>query len=231
MPDPAPSSALVVDTSHSPYARLRPVPLTAVTLTDAFWSPRRRILREVTLPSQYDLLEETGRIDNFRAAASKKDVPFLGRYFNHSDVYKWLEAVAWVLAADEAAALRGTAEVVIAEVADAQGADGYLNTYFTGGRAAGRWANLRDLHELYCAGHLIQAAVAYRRATGSDRLFHVARRLGRPSHSPRPSPPEAPGPAYRSAGHPLLCLGQPRTGSDARLVANPVTLIFIILSA
>ena len=93
-------NALVVDTSHSPYTRLRPVPLTAVTLADTFWAPRRRRNHEVVLPAQYHLLEETGRVDNLRrAAGSKTGIPFQGRYpFNDSDVYKWLEAAAWTLA-------------------------------------------------------------------------------------------------------------------------------------
>ena len=170
-------SAVVVDTSRSPYARLRPVPLTAVTLTDDFWAPRRRVNREVTLPSQYRLLEETGRIDNFRRAAGKVDIPFQGRYYNDSDVYKWLEAAAWTLATGADPSLAHKAGNVITEIADAQQPDGYLNTYFTHDRAAERWTNLRDMHELYCAGHLIQAAVAHHRATGDDRLLRVARRL------------------------------------------------------
>jgi len=69
MSTPTRPSTVVVDTSRSPYARLRPVPLTAVTLTDAFWAPRRRINRELTLPAQYRYCEETGRVDNFRRAA------------------------------------------------------------------------------------------------------------------------------------------------------------------
>ena len=79
MPDHARSSAVVVDTFQSSFARLRPVPLTAVRLTDGFWAPRRRVNREVTLFSQYRLCEETGRINNFRRAAGKKDIPFQGR--------------------------------------------------------------------------------------------------------------------------------------------------------
>ncbi len=186
MPDQSQPSAVVVDTSRSPYARLRPVPLTAVTLTDDFWAPRRRVNREVTLPSQYRLLEETGRIDNFRRAAGKLDVPFQGRYYNDSDVYKWLEAAAWTLATGADPALRTEpqdealvqmANTVIAEIANAQQPDGYLNTYFTHDRGTERWTNLRDKHELYCAGHLIQAAVAHHRATGDGRLLHIARRL------------------------------------------------------
>jgi hypothetical protein len=80
-------------------ARLRPVPVSAVRLTDQFWAPRLRLNREVTLPTQYRLLEETGRLDNFRRVAGKSQAPFQGFFFNDSDVYKWLEAVAWALAA------------------------------------------------------------------------------------------------------------------------------------
>lgn len=177
MPDQIRPSAVIVDTSRSLHARLRPVPLTAVTLADGFWAERRRVNREVTLPSQYRQLEQTGRIDNFRRAAGKVDIPFQGRYYNDSDVYKWLEAAAWTLTTGDDPALAQMADTVIAEIAAAQQPDGYLNTYFARDQAAERWTNLRDKHELYCAGHLIQAAVAHHRATGDDRLLRVARRL------------------------------------------------------
>jgi DUF1680 family protein len=169
--------AVIVDTTQSRYARLRPVPLTAVALDDDFWSPRRRLNREVTLPAQYRLCEETGRIDNLLRAAGQVDLPFQGRYYNDSDLYKWLEAVAWTLATDDASDLARMADMVIAEIVAAQRADGYLNTYFARDRAAERWTNLRDMHELYCAGHLIQAALAYHRATGDDSLLRVAQRF------------------------------------------------------
>jgi DUF1680 family protein len=169
--------AVIVDTSNSPHARLKPVPLTAVSLADSFWAPRLRINAEVTLPDQYRLLEETGRVDNFRRAAGKKELPFTGRYFNDSDIYKWVEAAAWTLAAGPNPRLQGIVAALIEEVAAAQGPDGYLDTYFTHERATERWTNLRDMHELYCAGHLIQAAVAHHRATGGDELLDVACRL------------------------------------------------------
>ncbi len=170
-------SCVVVDTSQSPSARLKPAPLPAVELTDSFWAPRLKVNREVTLPSQYRLLEETGRIDNFRRAAAENDQPFRGWFFNDSDAYKWLEAAAWTLARDDDASIARMAEDLIADIAAAQQPDGYLNTYFMFDRAAERWTNLRDMHELYCAGHLIQAAVAYTRASGRDSLLKVARRL------------------------------------------------------
>jgi len=85
MMDATRPAAVVVDTSNSPYALLKPVPLTAVTLTDDFRAPRLRINREVTIPSQYRLLEETGRLDNFRRAAGQKAIPFQGRFFKNSE--------------------------------------------------------------------------------------------------------------------------------------------------
>jgi hypothetical protein len=173
---PHQSTAVILDTSRSAHARLRPVPLTAVQLTDNFWAPRRRLNREVTLPSQYRHCEETGRIDNFRRAAGWKDVPFQGIYFNDSDVFKWVEAAAWTLAAEEDAELRQMMDTVVDAIVAAQQPDGYLNTYFLFEHAAERWSNLRDMHELYCAGHLIQAAIAHHRATGSDVLLNAARR-------------------------------------------------------
>jgi hypothetical protein len=75
MPKPARPYPIIVDTTHSPYARLKPVPLTTVKLTDEFWAPRIKLNREVTLLAQYRLLEETGRIDDFRYAARKDQPP------------------------------------------------------------------------------------------------------------------------------------------------------------
>jgi len=168
----------VVDLTQSKQARLRPVPLAAVTLDDAFWAPRLKLNRETTLPSQYRQLEETGRLDNFRRASGKKDIPFEGIYFNDSDVYKWLEAASYSLAThSDDETLKRMVDAVITEVADAQDANGYLNTYFSVDRVGERWTNLRDMHELYCAGHLIQAAVAHFRATGETRLLDVATRF------------------------------------------------------
>ena len=167
---------VVVDTSKSPHARLRPLPLTDVRLADDFWEPRRRVNRDQTLPSQYRHLEETGRVDNFRKAAGKMEGRFEGIYFNDSDVYKWLEAAAWSLATDPDPDLAKMVDAAITEIEDAQEPDGYLNTYFTFERAGERWTDF-DLHEMYCAGHLFQAAVAHSHATGSTRLLDVATRF------------------------------------------------------
>ncbi|HEY7036366.1 MAG TPA: beta-L-arabinofuranosidase domain-containing protein, partial [Thermomicrobiales bacterium] len=168
--------SVVVDTSRSANAKIRPVPVDAVTIEDAFWAPRRRQNREATLPSQHRQLWETGRFDNLLRVAGKFDGPFTGRYFNDTDVYKWLEAASWSLAADPDPELEKQVDEAIAVVAEAQRPDGYLNSYFAVERADERWTNA-DLHELYCAGHLFQAAVAHHRATGSTALLDVSVRF------------------------------------------------------
>ena len=170
-------AAVVVDTRQSPFVRLRPLSLDAVTIDDTFWAPRRRVNHAVTLPAQYAQLEQTGRLHNLRRAAGQEQGAFEGRFFNDSDVYKWLEAAAWVLATERDERLQAQVDDLIALIAAAQDADGYLDTYFTFARVPERWTDLAVMHELYCAGHLIQAAVAHHRALGRRDLLDVAVRL------------------------------------------------------
>lgn len=171
-----PPVAVIVDTTRSTHARLRPVPINAVTLEDTFWRPRREQNRKVVIPGQYKLCEDTGRIDNLRIAAGLKQGDFEGFFFNDSDVYKLLEAAAWQLAGVHDPELERMIDSVTEIMAAAQQPDGYLNSYFMGERAKDRFANF-DLHEMYCAGHLFQAAVAYYRTTGKTNLLNVAVKL------------------------------------------------------
>jgi len=170
--------SFIVDTTHSPHAALKPVAVADVQLTDTFWAPRIERNRTHSLPSQLAHCQSTGRIQNFQRAAGKVDAPFEGLFaFNDSDVYKWLEAASWSLAGHPDPALEAEVDRVIAEVAAAQQPDGYLNTYFMFEREGERFSNLKDLHEIYCAGHLFQAAVAHFRATGKRSLLDVACKL------------------------------------------------------
>lgn len=172
------STRPVVDTTNSPFAKITQVSPASVRLNDSFWEPRLALNRTKTLFGQYDQIEKTGRLDNFRRASGKKpELDFQGIYFNDSDVYKWLEGVVWSLGTHPDAELGKIAAVAIAEIAAAQQADGYLNTYFVLDKESERWSNLKDMHEMYCAGHFIQAAVASERATGDDTLLNVAIRL------------------------------------------------------
>ncbi len=170
-------SDYVVDTTASKHAALWPVAVSAVRLTDGFWAPRIKSNHETTLAEQFAQCESTGRIDNFRIASGRKTGEFQGAVFNDSDVYKWLEAAAWSLAGSSATGdgpVAAQMDAVIAEIAAAQQPDGYLNTYFMGERANQRYVNFKDWHELYCYGHLFQAAIAHYRVTGGGALLDVA---------------------------------------------------------
>lgn len=154
-----------------------PLSFTSVTVDDSFWTPRLETLRDVTMKTVYENLKETGRIDNLRIAAGETNGEFSGRYFNDSDVYKWLEAACYLLAVDDDPALRDRVDDLADVIEGAQEDDGYLNTYFQLVEPDGKWTNLHAMHELYCAGHFVEAAVAHHRATGDDQLLNVARRL------------------------------------------------------
>jgi DUF1680 family protein len=135
-----------------------------------FWADRMRLNREVLIPNGERELEKAGNFANLRAAAGETSDPYRGAVYQDSDLYKWLEAVGHELARAPSRELERMAGSATALIAAAQGEDGYINScYQVEGRE--RWSNLAWDHELYCAGHLIQAAVAY------PPLMSVARRL------------------------------------------------------
>jgi hypothetical protein len=162
--------------------RLTPIPFTAVTIEDTFWQPRIETNRAVTIPYNFQKCEETGRIDNFAKAAGLIAGPHEGRFYNDSDVFKVVEGAAYSLSLYPDAELDRYLDALIAKIAGAQEADGYLYTARTINPAAvsaeveglTRWSNLRVNHELYNVGHLYEAAVAHFQATGKRALLDVA---------------------------------------------------------
>ncbi|MFG2937139.1 glycoside hydrolase family 127 protein [Streptomyces sp. NPDC048282] len=157
------------------HTALRPA---AVTIDGGFWHDRRATNARVSLPQGPDLLESAGNLHNLRLAAGSAEGEFQGAYpFVDTDVYKWLEAASWHLAHREDAALAADVARIVALVAEAQQPDGYLNTWFQLVKGGERYQDLRWGHELYCAGHLIQAAVAHHRSTGRTELLDVARKF------------------------------------------------------
>ncbi|QUT16593.1 glycoside hydrolase family 127 protein [Rahnella inusitata] len=169
--------------SFSPVESLE-VPLQKVNISDAFWLEYQRLVRDVVVPYQWKALnddvaeaEPSHAIENFRIAAGQSEGEFYGMVFQDSDVAKWLEAVGYLLAKTPDAELEKTADAVIELVGAVQQPDGYLNTYFTVKAPQQRWTNLAECHELYCAGHLIEAGVAYAQATGKTRLQDIVCKL------------------------------------------------------
>ena len=153
---------------------LRPLDVSTVEVHDDFWDPVRETNREETVAHQYERIDEGGCLENFRRVRDGESGGFRGMVFEDSDAYKWLEAASYVLASGEDPALRERVDRVVDLVAAAQADDGYLNTFIQLRQPDRRWTNIRMVHELYCAGHLIEAAVAHHRATGDRTLLDVA---------------------------------------------------------
>jgi uncharacterized protein len=150
--------------------KLTPVPFTRVSIDDAFWAPRVETNRIATIPAEYQMCEDTGRIAAFDLSWSPSD-PNPPHIFWDSDVAKWIEAASYTLMTRPDPQLDALLDRVNARIARAQQPDGYLNTHYIQVEPDKRWTNLRDCHELYCAGHLIEAAVAHYQATGKRTLI------------------------------------------------------------
>ena len=151
---------------------IAPVPFRMVSVDDQFWSPRIETNRLVTIPLGYEKCRGTGRLDAWKLDWKDGD-PCRPHIFWDSDVAKWMEAAACSLQIHPDSALKDDLEGVITSMEKAQEPDGYLNSYFTTVEPENRWTNLRDRHELYCAGHLIEAAVTHFSATGDDRFLNI----------------------------------------------------------
>ncbi len=152
----------------------------SVRIQSGFWSPIRETVRREAIPYQWKALNDQieGAVPsycmrNFRIAAGKENGQHGGYVFQDSDVYKWLEGVAYSLVWHPDSKLEKTADSAIEDIAAAQQPDGYLDTYYIINGLEKRWTNLMDHHELYCAGHMIEAAVAYYQATGKRRFLDV----------------------------------------------------------
>ena len=160
-----------------------PVSMKNVKIHDSFFSDIMSTTVEKLIPYQWAALNDQVAdadpsycIRNFKAAAGLIDAPHGGMVFQDSDVAKWIEAAAYTLVWKPDAELEKNIDDTIELIAAAQQEDGYLDTAFIVERREERWTNLRDWHELYCAGHMLEAAVAYYQATGKDRLLSVMRR-------------------------------------------------------
>lgn len=171
---------------------VKPVPFTRVKVSDTFWAPRLETSRKVTIPYCFKRCEETGRIDNFAIAGGLKKGFYRGARYNDSDVYKIIEGASYVLSVKPDPQLDKYLDGVIFKIAAAQEDDGYLSTLRTitpeldinktretpqhqlDMYGKSRWARCDHGHELYCVGHMYEAAVAHYQATGKRTLLNVA---------------------------------------------------------
>jgi uncharacterized protein len=169
----------VLNLAKSPYAKLRNVPVHAVTIENGFWGQRREVNVSKSIPSMEKLLEANGRMDNFRRLIGQSSAAQRGPVYSDSDVYKWTEAAGFALQSGDRPELRSAVERISKEVIAAQQPDGYLNTYFVGDHGSERMASKTQVwgHELYNMGHFLQGATAYYRATGDRTLLDAGIRF------------------------------------------------------
>jgi hypothetical protein len=196
----------VENLAKSPHAKLRDIPVHAVTIQSGFWAKRREINVSKSIPSMHDLLESNGRMNNFRRLVGKSTAAQIGPVFADSDVYKWTEAVGFALQSGDRPEMRAQAEKLIDEVIAVQEPSGYLNTYYQDDRKSLRMLPQTQTtgHEMYNLGHMLQGAIAYYRATGDRKLLDAGIRFVDdfliPNYGPAPKNPIV-------SGHPEIEMG------------------------
>lgn len=163
---------------------MKNIRLSNTNIKDEFWTSYQHLIVNSVIPYQEQILEDkipgvekSHAIANFRIAAGHEEGEFYGMVFQDSDVAKWLEGVAYSLVVMPNQELENRADEIIDLIEKAQQPDGYLNTYFTIKEPEHRWQNLHECHELYCAGHMMEAASAYYEATGKDKLLKVMEKM------------------------------------------------------
>ena len=168
------------DTTKNARYRLPSVSMVAVS---GFWGERQRVVRERTAEILFRRAEEAGVM--VQLDLTKQTPPYappfgaeksLRRIFWDSDVAKIIETVGYLAAAKRVPELEKKVDAIVDLLEKLQRGDGYLNSWFIRYDPDSRWTNLRDCHEMYCAGHLLEGAIAYRQATGKDKFLRIVRR-------------------------------------------------------
>ncbi len=164
--------------------KLRQAEVSAVIIQDRFWQKHTKLVEEVIIPYQWQIMNDllpgirsSHCLENFKIAAGRSAGRFYGAVFQDTDIAKWLEAVGYTLAAHRNEKLEELADDVIDLIAAAQQPDGYMDTYFIIEEPGMKWKNLCEGHELYTAGHMIEAAVAYYKGTGKRKFLDCVIKL------------------------------------------------------
>jgi hypothetical protein len=166
-----------VSTKNSPYTYLQTISSKKISVKHGFWSQRQTNNHQTSLRHAFHKLEASGNFNNLKLVTGSGQGAYRQPVFMDSDIYKWLEAVSYELDNCPDPELEAMANQAIDLLAAAQQEDGYLNSYFQVVEPEKKWTELAMGHELYCAGHLFEAAVAHHRATGQTKLLDIACRF------------------------------------------------------
>ena len=164
--------------------KLKAISVKDIKFNAGFWAEKLQLVKDVVIPYQWQALndqvpgvEPSHTVEHFRIAAGEIDREYQGRVYQDSDLAKWLEAASYSLAYNKNPELEEITEKLIELIEKSQEADGYLDTYYTVVEPEKKWTNVRDRHEMYCAGHMIEAAVAHYESTGKRKLLDMACKL------------------------------------------------------
>ncbi len=150
--------------------KLKNISFDKINITGGFWAQKQSLIKNAAMMTVYNRFDDTGRIGAFECDW-KEEMPKRPHFFWDSDVAKWIESVAYVTKLEKAPELEELADAIIDNLEKNQFDDGYFNIYYTVVKPGERFTN-RNNHELYCAGHLLEAAIAYKDATGKDKLYN-----------------------------------------------------------
>ncbi len=172
--------------------QLTKIQLNDVQITSDFWNRYRNLIAKDSVPFQWDMINDKGKMDvtnadaaggaadhsgaieNLKIAAGRAKGHHFGYPFQDTDVYKWLETVAYVLKYNPDQKMKEEADWTVDLIADAQDPDGYLSTYFQIDAPKRKFKRLQQSHELYSMGHYIEAGVAYYESTGNQKALDIA---------------------------------------------------------
>lgn len=164
--------------------KLKAISVKDIKFNTGFWAEKLQLVKDVVIPYQWQALndqvpgvEPSHTVEHFRIAAGEIDREYQGRVYQDSDLAKWLEAASYSLAYNKNPELEEITEKLIELIEKSQEADGYLDTYYSVVEPDKKWTNVRDRHEMYCAGHMIEAAVAHYESTGKRKLLDMACKL------------------------------------------------------
>jgi hypothetical protein len=165
---------MIFKANKRPFNKLEPVSFVNVNINDNFWSKRQQINRDISIHHQHQMLEGDFHIDNFRVASGLKKGVQIGEFYFDSDLYKWLEAACYILNRYSDPVLEAKVNEVVDLIKKSQTKDGYINTFYSTRFIERRFTNIYLMHEMYCAGHFIQAAIAHHHATKKKLMLNVA---------------------------------------------------------
>ena len=168
---------MVAHLEKRPFNKISYIPFSNVNINDEFWSNRQNINRNVSLNLIYEKFEKDYHIDNFRVASGIKKGIQRGDFYFDSDLYKWLEGACYYLHLRKDKELQKKVNTIVDLIEKSQLKDGYINTFYSTKFVEKRFTNLLELHELYCAGHLIEAAIAHFNATNDKELLNVSEKF------------------------------------------------------